>query len=330
MSDDLKKKEEEMKILKMVFGDNIVCEENEQPDFILNYGSNVRHGVEITELNYDGTSARINNKRYIKELLERKKYWHKDDKKRIKFKEAKYYGKEKGDSPIVVPMLFLPKYNMRDYTEALKQTLESKNMKLKKYCCNVSKNCILVIYDKENPFQKLYEQDIARQLFVADLSKVIRESNYEEIYLITEIKGTKRYIPLKAYLLLSDFLLFMEFIKKENLVGRLEEKYNLPLLAFAEILKRRGNTVVFGQVDNDEILEKMVVYCGMYGIGMGVDDNNSCRVGVFDIYPLQNIVNTAESELETSTDFFDDTLYMAYENLVQKEVASVNFFFPIK
>lgn len=55
-----------------MFGENIVYEESEQPDFILKYGENFKHGVEITELYYDGTSARIKNGRYIKELLEEK------------------------------------------------------------------------------------------------------------------------------------------------------------------------------------------------------------------------------------------------------------------
>ena len=96
MSDDLKKKEEEMKILKMVFGDNIVCEENEQPDFILNYGSNVRHGVEITELYYDGTSARINNKRYIKELLERKNIGIKMIRRGLNLRKQNIMVKKKG------------------------------------------------------------------------------------------------------------------------------------------------------------------------------------------------------------------------------------------
>ena len=201
MSDDTRKKEMEIQILKMIFGDNILYEESEQPDFILKYGKNIKHGVEITELYYDNTSARIKKGRYIKELLDEKKYWHKDDKKKLNVQDVTYYSKEKGYSPIQLPVLFLPKYNMRDYSKSLKQTIESKNIKLKKYCSDISKNCILVIYDTENPFKKYHEKDIAKQLFATDLSTTIRKSNYEEIYLITEINGRSQYIPLKAYLL---------------------------------------------------------------------------------------------------------------------------------
>lgn len=288
MSDDIRKKEVEIQILKRVFGENIVYEESEQPDFIIQYGENVKHGVEITELYYDGTSARIKNGRYIKELLEGKKYWHKDDKKKLNVQEVTYYSKEKNYSPIQLPMMFLPKYNIQDYAKSLKQTIELKNGKLKKYHANISKNCMLVIYDKENPFEKLHEKDIAKWLFAAALSTAIRESNYQEIFLVTGINSSSRYIPLKAYLLQSDFLLFTEFIKEQNLMNKLETKYNHPLFAFAEILKRRGNSVTFGQVDNDEVIGKIVAYCGRYGIGMVQHDDN-WGVGIFDTYPLQNI-----------------------------------------
>ena len=329
LSDDIRKKEVEIQILKRVFGENIAYEESEQPDFILKYGENIKHGVEITELYYDGTSARIKNGRYIKELLEEKKHWHKDDKKKLKVHDITYYSKEKGYSPIQLPAVFLPKYNIQDYVKSLKQTIELKNKKLKKYCSDISKNCMLVIYDKENPFEKIHDKDIAVRLFVADLSKVVRESDYREIYLVTGINSRSQYIPLKAYLLQSDFLLFTEFIKERNLINKLDETYKSPLFAFAEILKRRGNTVTFGQVDNDEVMGKIVAYCGMYGIGMVLHDDN-LGVGIFDTYPLQNIPDTVGFELETSTDFFDDDLYKAYEEMVQKKIASTGMFFLTK
>lgn len=330
LSNDIRKKEVEIQILKRMFGEDIVYEESEQPDFILKYGENVKHGVEITELYYDGTSARIKNGRYIKELLEEKKYWHKDDKKKLNVQDVTYYSQEKGYSPIQLPMVFLPKYNIRDYAKSLKNTIDMKNRKLKKYCSDISKNCMLVIYDKENPFEKLQEKDIAKRLFVADLSKAIRESNYQEIYLVTGIDNRSRYIPLKAYLLQSDFLLFREFIKERNLANKLEETYNHPLFAFAEILKRRGNTVTFGEVDHDEVMGKIVAYSGMYGIGIVLHEDDNWGVRIFDTYPLQKLLNTVGFKLEPSTDFFDDDLYKDYEEMIQKRIASTGLFFLTK
>lgn len=96
-------------------------------------------------------------------------------------------------------------------------------------------------------------------MFIADLPKVVRESDYREIYLITGIDSKSRYIPLKAYLLQSDFLLFTEFVKERNLINKLEKTYKHPLFAFAEILKRRGNAVTFGEVDHDEVMGKSLL-----------------------------------------------------------------------
>ena len=186
---------------------------------------------------------------------------------------------------------------------------------------------MLIIYDKENQFEKLSEKNIARLLFAVDLSTTVRESNYQEIYLVTRINDRSQYIPLKAYLLQSDFLLFIEFIKEHNLINKLNEIYNHPLFAFAEILKRRGNMVTFGQVNNNEVIGKIVAYCGRYGIGMVLHGDDNWGVGVFDTYPLQRIPNTEEFELESITCFFDDNLYMSYEKLVREKVASVGLFF---
>lgn len=330
LSNDIRKKEAEKQILKKVFGENVLAEESEQPDFILKYGENIKHGVEITELYYDCTSARIKNKRYILELLKGKKHWHKDDKKKLKVHSITYFPQSNGNLPIVTQALFLPKNNMQNYVKSLKQTIELKNIKLRKYCSDISTNCMLVIYDKENPFKNINEKDIAKQLFFADLSKVIRESKYQEIYLVTEINKRKRYIQLKAYLLQSDFLLLREFIKENNLMDKFKKTYIHPLSAFAEILIRRGETVTFNQVDNDEVIGKLIAYCGRYGIGMINHDNDNWGVGLFDTYPLQDVHGNIGFELDPNTDFFDDDLYVAYERMVQNNIASVGLFFPTK
>lgn len=329
MSDDKRKKELEIKILKYVFGNEIEYEESEQPDFILKTGSNNEHGVEITELYYDGTSARIKNGRYINDLLVKNKYWHKDDKEKLKVQGVTYYSKEKGYFPTQLSVLFLPKYNLSDYAKAINETIVSKNEKLTKYRTSIFSNCMLVVYDKENPFEKIHEKDIARQLFCGVLSTTIRESGYQEIYLITGINHKRRYIPLKAYILQSDFLLFIEFIKKNELENKLNEKYNHPLFAFAEIIVRRGNEVFFGQVDNEEVLGGVVAYCGRYGIGMVMQDDN-LGIGIFDTFPQKDIPNTMAFKLEESTDFFDDNLYKEYEKYVRENVASVGLNFPTK
>ncbi|MHC6181052.1 hypothetical protein ACYUJ6_14595 [Clostridium sp. JNZ X4-2] len=60
MSHYPEKKLREVEILKKVFGNSVpMIQESEQPDFILSYNADIKFGVEVTELYYDGTSARL-------------------------------------------------------------------------------------------------------------------------------------------------------------------------------------------------------------------------------------------------------------------------------
>lgn len=330
MSDDIRKKEIEIQILKKVFGEEVTFEQSEQPDFIVKYGTDIEHGVEITELYYDGTSARIKNGAYLNELITKQKFRHKDDKKKLKVHDIEYYAQTRNFSPVRMPALFLPKYNMHDYVRTLENAIMVKNKKLKKYSPRISESCMLIIYDRENPFINIHEKDIAKQLFLPSLSEAVRKSNYQEIYLVTGVDKQNRYIPLKSYLLQSDFLLFMEFIKDRGLAKELEQVYAHPLFAFAEILTRRGNVVHFGSVTNEDVIGKIVVYCGRYGIGLVSHDNDNWGVGIFDTFPQQTISDDRIFVLDPNSDFFDDVLYTAYEETVQTKVASTGLFFRTK
>lgn len=124
--------------------------------------------------------------------------------------------------------------------------------------------------------------------------------------------------------------MFTEFVKERNLINKLEETYKPPLFAFAEILKRRGNIITFGEVDHDEVMGKIVAYSDMYGIGRMFHEDDNWGVRIFDTYSLQKIPNTVGFELEPSTDFLDDDLYKDYEEVIQKKIASTGLFFLTK
>ena len=80
MSDYSEKKLREVEILKKVFGNySPMIHESEKPDFILTYNAVIKFGIEITELYYDGTSARLKKATYINQLLQEQKYWHKKE-----------------------------------------------------------------------------------------------------------------------------------------------------------------------------------------------------------------------------------------------------------
>ncbi|MHC6181051.1 hypothetical protein ACYUJ6_14590 [Clostridium sp. JNZ X4-2] len=162
-------------------------------------------------------------------MLQERKYWHKDDKKKIKIEKITYFSQQLEYRPIKMPALFSNKYTIRNYLISLKHTIESKEKRLDKYSAEVSKYCMLIIYDCEGQFKDTSEENIAKMLFSMGLVTSIRKSHFYEIYLVINIDGEQKYIPLKAYLLLSDCLLFFDFIKKCELKNKLCQTYGHPL-----------------------------------------------------------------------------------------------------
>lgn len=332
MSYDSEKKLREIEILKKVFSDFLpIIQESEQPDFVLTYNNGNKFGVEITELYYDGTSARLKKGKYIEQLLQEQKYWHKDDKKKVKVEEITYFSKKLDYKPIKMPALLLPKYTIQNYLIALKHTIESKEKKLDKYSADVSKYCMLIIYDCEGEFKDTSEENIAKKLFSMGILDSIRKSQFYEIYLVTNINGEQKYIPLKAYVLLSDCLLFFDFVKECKLNNKLCATCEHPLFGFAEVLKRRNNSkVLVEKVENNEVIGNLVIYNGRYGLGMISYSDNNWGIGIFDKFPLKEINSIGEIMLDGEKDFFDDTLFQKYEQKNKDRIASIGFNFQTR
>ncbi|OBR92661.1 hypothetical protein CLRAG_23670 [Clostridium ragsdalei P11] len=151
-------------------------------------------------------------------------------------------------------------------------------------------------------------------LFSIGLVASIRKSHFYEIYLVTNIDGEQKYIPLKAYVLLSDCYLFFDFIREFELKNKLCKACEHPLFGFAEVLKRRSsNKVLVGKVENNELIGDLVIYNGKYGLGMVLHPDDNWEIGIFDTFPLQKISNIREIVLDGEKDFFDDTLFQKYE-----------------
>lgn len=331
MSDYSEKKLREVEILKKVFGKlSPMIQESEQPDFILEYNADIKFGIEITELYYDGTSARLKKGKYVNQLLQEQKYWHKEDKKKVKVQEITYFHKKLKYKSVKIPALFLPKYTIHNYLIALKHTIESKEKKLDKYSDDVSKYCMLIIYDCEGQFKDISEENIAKMLFSMGLVENIRKSHFYEIYLVTNIFGEEKYIPLKAYVLLSDCCLFFDFIDKCELNHKLCESCGHPIFGFGEVLKRRSSSMVLiGKVENEEVIGNMVIYNGRYGLGMVEHPEDNWRIGIFDTFPLKKIGKIGEIVIDGETDFFDDTLFQEYEKKTKDRIASIGLNFQI-
>ena len=315
MSNDVEKKEAEIRILKMIFGGKVSFRESEQPDFILEYGKGVEYGVEITELFYNGTSARLKNGKYINELLTEKKYRHKEDKKQELVKDITYYAQDNGYSPVKMQAVFIPQHSHRDYFDSLLHAIKEKNSKLCKYDPSIRENCILIIYDRETLFKKVD----TFQGIPADLADTIRHSNYEEIFIVTNINGKDQYLSLKREIFNSDFSQLIEFMKTKGLTDELLKRELSPLAVFGEVLIRCGSDVKFGKVDVKDVdLDgNLVLYCGRYGIGIQfyADD---WGIASFDTFPLKNIQHPIGFALDPQTDILNDQLFQEYETMLKR------------
>lgn len=284
-----KKDNIEYDILSCIFEEGKQCEivKSEQPDFILKFQS-VSVGVEITELYFDSTSARLKNKQgYIKDLVEKNKFAHKDDKDKLSIKEVTYFSQSAPNAPFHTKMVFHHNYSVDDYRASLLQAIRKKGKKFEKYNNSVHQSA-LVIYDQESFFRKFYRQDFVRILFDNAVVNTIKESPFDEIYLVTRFKDLpdEYYVQFKYCLLQNELSVLLEFIEKNNLNKKLKELNLSANDCFAEVLVKKGYKAVKMSVRNS----MPVVCCNRYSF---FADEENRKMSVFDNFP--NLLDLGDS-----------------------------------
>lgn len=177
------KKQNEYKILSKIYNNSsrYVIESCEQPDFIIfDKKTNKKFGVEITELYYSSSSAKLKNiPNFVKDCLEN--------------------GIPRKDQKILSEHLIYMDVNNEwyhigetigekfktadDYVNAIINTITIKDGKMNKY--RTSDYCELFIQDKENYF---FFKEIKKLKELCDSAKLIEcinNSKFERIYLFT-------------------------------------------------------------------------------------------------------------------------------------------------
>jgi len=319
------KKNNELAILEKIFKENDTFKVNtcEQPDFLLKYNNGNTFGVEITELYYDQTSARLNNKEgYVRDLIEKNKFIHKDDKKKLSVHEIKYYPRENIKNPVDSKMLFLPQYNSTHFRKSLYSLIKDKNEKLNKYSDEMTE-CLLIIDDRENRFNKLKLDKIGPNLFDDKIKEQVQSSKFYEIYLITVIDGGAKYIPLKAYLLLSDAYILSEYIKEKKLQSKMKSLGLDILDIYAEMLLHRAVSEVYGEVS---ATKKIVCY---QRYAFGIDQGEELKVGIYDVYPQLPSSPDVKYVLDPENNFFSEKEYSEFELENKNKIASHGYIFDV-
>lgn len=311
----------ETNILKKVFSEEgVEIEKSEQPDFLLKYSTGNIIGVEITELYFDGTSARINNVGgYVSNLINHKKYIHKEDRKKLKVNEITYYPSKGNLTSVKMDALFLPNYSFADYRKAIVNRLKEKNKKSQKYNSTIQQ-CNLIINDRENKLNKVELREFSVKFFSEEVINEIRNSPFDEIYFITKVAGKEYYIHLKAFILINIAYSLRDYLINNKLIGKLQY-LNMDFEdLYAEALLRYGYEKVRFEI-NDEI---KIIYSGRYGIGINFHENNKWGFGIYDTYPLAMADNYGHfySLADKKKKFFNEQKFNAFKEEYENKFIS--------
>jgi len=278
---DIKEQDILSKIFKKPFEYNIL--KSEKPDFIISYNSRanktVNVGMEITELYYNDSSARLKNKNeYVKNVIDGEKI-HKKDKGAFDVREVTYFPQGDVSKSFKTKMLFEKNYSIDDYRRAFLQTLTKKNKKRVAYQEGLEQTG-LVIYDKEKHFKKLSKYDFIRFFFNENIMEEIKSSPFEEIYLITQFEGEiqEDYVRLKFCLLQNEKSRLLEYIKFNSLFKKISDIGLSLNEVFAEVLIKKGYFGVKKYLCNG--IE--TVGCKRYSFHFNELEKN---VSVFDNFP---------------------------------------------
>lgn len=271
----------ERKIFDFVYFDrisNYSIIESENPDFKINEKISYKNfGVEITELYLSDSLARLNNvPEYLNSILTKEKYIHKDDKIHLKVSNLEIESKDgvkKGNVKGIIHQK-----NIDTFLNKVIEIIEKKNKKFSNYDKNLN-HVNLIIYDCESFFIGLNSDNFYKVFFNKKIEKVLLNSNFREIFLVTEIgeylSVSKVYIPLKCMFLIAEAYTFNYIIVKYYSNRKYFTKKGEEL--FIEYLKWRGVKNIFYRKNKDK---KEVIF-GNYGIytkenGLNLVDYNDC------------------------------------------------------
>jgi hypothetical protein len=276
------KKNNERKILNLIYKDSeYEIHPSEEPDFLLiDKEHGYSFGVEITEFYINDSNARLRNiPHYGDDIITKGKYRHKKDIKELEVQELTITSSSNPQKVGVTEgVIMLPVLDVETYVQGIINRVVDKNDKISHYKVSPVN---LIILDTEKIFNNdsIYREEIYELLFTEKLKAHLINSNFREIYLITEVeRGKPIYIPLKMVYLITETRLLLDFIG---------DKYpELHILSPKEFLIISSHYLISRGVDNlyykgtDD--EMQIIYTN-YGIsltdkGFLINDYYNCTL----------------------------------------------------
>jgi hypothetical protein len=211
------KKDREHQILNMVYDpeERMKAIASEGPDFIVDCLPAAIFGVEITEFYFTDSEARLRNiPGYFTQIMDKGEYKHKNDKKELKVDEV-LYTSSKDNSSKTIRAIMHPVPPIDEYTNGICDAIETKNIKAVHY--NAELDFIdLVIYDTYGYLSIHPHKDgLYKSLFNDRVNKLIRETLFREIYLISKNSDLELiHVPLKGMFFFAETRWLMYYVAK--------------------------------------------------------------------------------------------------------------------
>lgn len=210
---DKEKLTDERIIFNLIYGTrkDLIVNHRDKPDFWIENEIHQKFGVEITQLFINESDARLKNiPHYMGELLDLKKYRHKDDKINLRIDEIEIINPSGEKTKTEAIIQRVP--NRQKYLNKLASRLNEKNSLIVDYNKDLSYHN-LIINDYSNCLALFKKVDFFNVLYSDNIIKLLLESDFHEIYLITTLSKNQYLFPLKRILFLSRIFFFQEILR---------------------------------------------------------------------------------------------------------------------
>lgn len=298
-------KERERMILELVVDTGaaqITDNGDKQPDFVLYYPlENTHIGIEITELYFNQSSARIMNiPNYFNEIMCDGRFRNKVDEKLLYPEDFIIINKDGSEGETFRAILNSYPNPFENYRSALTNSIQSKNEKYSKLHLGYD-YMNLLIYDLQNCLSSdSFDKDHFYNYLIDDrLFSLMISSCFDEIYFITRFYDGQFYIGLKLLLILS------EAYKLKHYLLDCEQKLSTLKLHFTDVLYETLTKKGFPCVSKGVVENNKVVNIGFYSIGANVKNEGL----IYRHYPSKN---DAKTQHGYSVDFFSDDEYRCF------------------
>jgi hypothetical protein len=252
-------------------------EHEDKPDFWICNSSNQRFGVEITEIYKNESDARLTNiPNYTGELLDFKKYRHKDDFESLIVDDIEIISEDGDKRKTKAVVQSVP--SITEFSRRLSNCIHSKNNLSFGYNKELS-YYNLIVYDRINSLSVVSIDDFFNVFFTKEIIHQLTNTNFKEIFLITSLSNKKFYFPLKRILFVSRIYLFQELIQKIYKEGtEISDKIYYRWLA--EFLECEGfkDVYLFTRNGNFEL--------NYANIGFALAPNNQVQIRLYDTHIL--------------------------------------------